>query len=96
LTPSAEESFEPKGFVYAIARSDAIKIGWSGRHPRRARLSQLQCSSPDKLQLIGTIIGTLSDEAAIHDRFAAYHIRGEWFHWNDEILTFFQNNDVLP
>jgi hypothetical protein len=57
-----------------------VKIGYVQDSPGVAsRLSTLQCGSPFRLVLERIIPGELADEAALHQRFAAYRTIGEWF-----------------
>jgi len=57
--------------------AQAIKIGYSAKPLKR--LGQLQTASPHRLALLGTIPGTPDDEDAMHGRFAAHRMEGEWF-----------------
>jgi hypothetical protein len=71
------------GCVYFIAetkgRPRRIKIGWTSRDPR-ARLSQLQVSHPDRLELLGCLPGPRQREAELHAQFASAAVGGEWFY----------------
>ena len=57
---------------------DRIKIGFSSRDVG-SRVQSLQTGSPVKLELLGTIVGDVQDEGALHQRWAKARIRGEWF-----------------
>lgn len=72
--------------LYAIQASvdGPIKLG-SARDPEQ-RLVALQIAQHDTLRLIATWEGTSRDEAALHHRFAALRIRGEWFQPAPELL----------
>jgi hypothetical protein len=85
---------ERSGFVYLVGHERAVKIGWSDRHPRGRRLSQLQSASSEKLKVLGLIVGTLSRERQLHRRFARHWIRGEWFSPAEEILAYFKEHGV--
>lgn len=69
----------PKSWVYFIRRGERgpIKIGWS-KSPV-GRLAQLQTGQEVKLVLLATAPGGSQEEAALHDRFAATRMVGEWF-----------------
>lgn len=84
----------PDGFVYLISGRDALKIGFSERHPRESRLHELQVASPDALRLAGLILGNAERERQLHRQFARYRIRGEWFANNSEILEYFRTHGV--
>lgn len=73
--------------VYFIRRASdgVIKIGVSRDVTKR--LGGLQTSTPDELSLVGTIPGDERVEAEWHARFAAAHIRGEWFRPVPDLLA---------
>ena len=71
--------------VYFIASRDALKIGFAV--DVRARLSELQTGNAHELVLVATAPGTVEDERALHRRFAAQKVRGEWFRPDTEILS---------
>lgn len=75
------------GYVYFIqSQSGHIKIGYA--KDVVARLAALQCANPEPLTLIGTVPGTRGLEVALHKRFAAHRLLGEWFTANADILQF--------
>lgn len=74
------------GFVYFIAGSGAVKIGYSSKPNQR--LQALQKSTPNSLTLLKAVPGTVADEKALHRRFATYQIRGEWFRHADELASY--------
>lgn len=51
------------------------------------RLRMLQCGTPHKLQLIGTLPARGFEEADWHREFEHLRIRGEWFEWTDELAA---------
>ena len=53
-----------------------IKIGYTTKDPL-LRLKSLQTSNPYKLELLGSMGGTLEDEAAIHREFEGDNISGD-------------------
>jgi hypothetical protein len=70
-----------QGFVYAIsADTVATKVGFTTKSPE-TRVSQLQTGTSERLELIGFVPGTHSDEQGCHRvlKKYGYHIRGEWF-----------------
>lgn len=72
--------------VYFIRSPQAIKIGIS-KNPAR-RLSVLQTSHPDRLDLVATCEGGRELERDYHLRFAAHrHGKGEWFSPHPDILA---------
>lgn len=78
-----------EGCVYFIAETKGkprrIKIGWTSRDPR-ARLSQLQVSHPDRLELLGCLPGPRERETALHIRYGSAAVGGEWFNPVSDLL----------
>jgi len=74
------------GFVYFIHGGDRIKIGYS-KEPED-RLTALQVSTADRLQIIGSIVGDQRKEKSLHDQFRHLHIRGEWFRPETDLVEF--------
>jgi hypothetical protein len=62
-----------------------VKIGIARDVARR--LSQLQSASPATLALVVAFPGDAATESAIHWRFAADRIRGEWFRESPELAA---------
>lgn len=62
----------------------AVKIG----HSRSVveRQDDIQCGNPAELILLGTVPGGRREEKRLHGRFAAYHVRREWFLAPPEVL----------
>lgn len=63
-----------------------VKIGTTRDLPRR--LQSLRCSSPSKLDLLGTISGGIDVEADLHRRWADLRSHGEWFRERWDLLRF--------
>jgi hypothetical protein len=79
------------GFVYFVQAGGSgtpIKIGWS-KYPY-ARRSGLQTGHHDKLVIVGKFPGTADDERALHRRFAALRLEGEWLRPEPELLAFIE------
>lgn len=74
--------------IYFIACpvANAVKIGVT-HNPPYHRLMSMQAGCPFELQLIGVTEGCYQDEAALHKRFAALRVRGEWFLLTDELRS---------
>lgn len=62
-----------------------IKIGFTSSSVEK-RIAQLQTGHHEKLYLLGTITGSISDEISIHKELSNYHIHGEWFESKPELL----------
>ena len=65
----------------------AIKIGVTAATPGR-RLRQIQQGMPAKCFLIAATPGGAALERALHARFAAHCIRGEWFRYTPTLWWF--------
>jgi hypothetical protein len=68
-----------KSIVYFILadRHEIIKIGYT-THLKR-RFFALQATSPARLELLATMPGDAAVEKALHDKFSAERMHGEWF-----------------
>jgi hypothetical protein len=77
------EAGEGECQVYAMRRPDTheIKIGISTNPFQRLR--DIQRCHARRLELLVVFPGTVVDEVALHERFKAHRLRGEWF---DEAL----------
>lgn len=76
-------------YFIEIAGREPIKIGFTTRTPAQ-RLSQLQVAHPLRLRLLGACDGDREMEKVLHERFAPYRIRGEWYERAPEILDFIE------
>jgi hypothetical protein len=70
--------------TYFISDGQRVKIGKSRNPP--SRLAQLQTSHAAQLTLLLSI--EEDEEKTLHQRFAAFRLRGEWFTLSPEILAF--------
>lgn len=66
--------------------TNTVKIGFTTNVDKR--LSVLQTGSPYQLQLVKVISGSPRKEKQLHQKFAEYNIRGEWFTWCDTIKNY--------
>jgi hypothetical protein len=83
--------------VYVVEREGFIKIGWTANLERRLKdLSRGSCAADGMtvgpVRLLFTIDGGRETERALHLRFAADRVQGEWFlpstamqSWIDEV-----------
>lgn len=74
--------------VYFIKCGDFIKIGESSS--LKLRLVQLQAMTPFDLELIAYAIGGRALERSLHQRFAKYRHRFEWFRYEGELATWIE------
>jgi hypothetical protein len=78
---------DPKGsYVYFIeAENGLIKIGHTASI--RERFKKLNTAVPMQLTILGLVPGDQALEFALHKRFAAHRVTGEWFQANDELRS---------
>jgi len=76
----------PPSQVYFIQCGEAVKIGRSVKPFER--VASLSTSNHQALELLATTPGSSAEEKALHKKFAAYHIKGEWFRYSAEIAKF--------
>lgn len=74
------------GFVYFLRSGEAVKIGFSTRPAER--LAALADSLPGGGEVIGCVPGSEEDELAVHERFSALRLNGEWFRADAELLSY--------
>lgn len=67
-----------------------IKIGFTGNVKKR--FTDLSRMSPVKLELIAIHDGELSDEQELHKRFDAIRDHDEWFHPEQELIDYIDQN----
>lgn len=87
------------GYVYFIFNpdSDAIKIGMAKNV--QGRLNSLQTSNAAQLELLAfikveSIKAARELEQYLHQQFAEFSLRGEWFESNPQILEYIQNKKL--
>jgi len=101
--PRRSVAFDRIAVVYFVQRHDgAVKIGFTSDLPRRLREVR---NEHGPVRRLATAPGSSVAEAALHQRFAAFRIEGEWFQPDPSILAFaaetaergwFRPDDVRP
>lgn len=61
-----------------------------------ARLETLQCGSPERLVLLGTVPGGAAVERLFHVAFARCRVGGEWFEMDDEMRAVMSEMFLTP
>ena len=83
-----------QGFIYFIAlRDEFVKIGYSTTPLKR--FSSLQVGCPYPLKLVGLIPGTKEEEAEVQEMFSSWHVRGEWYRFNNQIWDYIHDQEIL-
>jgi hypothetical protein len=90
--PTAPDMGPVAGTVYFILSetSGLIKIGYTER-PVTERLSALQISTPDRLEVIGRLSGNQALERELHSMFAGSRVSGEWFKASSDLVSFIEH-----
>jgi len=87
----AEELERAQGAVYIIRAGDdgPVKIGYVHREEAVvARLNDLQHANHERLTLIRVIPGAMRQtEKWLHRQFSSNRIRGEWFFFDERMMT---------
>ena len=80
--------------IYLISHENQfLKIGYTKNINKR--LSQLQVSSPVKLEVLHLIDGDVTIEKKLHVLFKNLRISGEWFKFDSSILEYFADKECL-
>lgn len=80
-----------EGFVYFVAdkQRGVVKIGFSVEP--MDRMATLQIGSPNKLEMLAAVKGTIQTERQFHRRFAQHRVNGEWFRLTGDLATFVES-----
>lgn len=81
--PASEHKAMNTYFIYS-PKLEAVKIGKSVDPEKRLRT--IKNGNPDELRLLGVIND--DKEKELHDRFAEYRTKGEWFSLGSRLLAF--------
>jgi DNA-binding XRE family transcriptional regulator len=80
--------------IYLISHENQfLKIGYTKNINKR--LSQLQVSSPVKLEVLHLIDGNVTIEKKLHVLFKDLRTSGEWFKFDSSILEYFADKECL-
>jgi len=88
LEQSITESTGVLVYFIESLESKKIKIGTS-KNPK-ARLKQLQTSSPSQLKILKVIPGGFPKEFQIHRKFSQSRVCGEWFEDSEELRKYIE------
>ena len=86
IVPNTAKEWRGVAGTYFIGGEDGpVKIGYSRDIGRRFRV--LQTGYPVRLFLVAVVPGGSEVERQYHRRFAAHHLRGEWFALHSDIMA---------
>lgn len=77
------------GAVYFIVckETERCKIGFTKGDPLK-RLRNMQTGAAGELRLVAAQPGNIDTERALHERFAAQNVHGEWFDVTDDLFAY--------
>lgn len=77
------------GYIYFLLseKHDAVKIGFT-RGSMEKRMKYFSTVCPYDYDVLKVIEGTMVEEHQLHKRFVKDKIRGEWFHYSDDLKHF--------
>ena len=80
------KNLRSKKYIYFIKETDSyfVKIGEAENISKR--LKALQVANPRKLILFGSVLWEHRKEREFHKKYSKYHIKGEWFKFDDKSL----------
>lgn len=73
--------------VYFVTAGPFVKIGTTNGDPA-ARIASLQTGCPYEMRMVAFVHGGRAEESVYHERFGAYHERGEWFRLEGRLAGF--------
>jgi hypothetical protein len=83
-----------RGLIYFVRVGDKVKIGFTNDVHRR--LSELQVSSPVKLEPLLILRGSAVMERALHRKFKAQRLNREWFRLDGPLAAFIRREQIRP
>jgi hypothetical protein len=84
----AKEEKKDHLYLFLNTENGSLKIGRSANV--KARLKQLNTSSPDKISCIFEIREMGMLERGLHEMFEPFRLNGEWFEYSEEIINYFK------
>ena len=79
--------------VYLLQCNEFVKIGRTGN--MIARLQNYKSSNPMQMYIIGLISGGAKEEKALQKMFDHLWVKGEWFKYDQEIVQYFTDFEVI-
>lgn len=83
----------PKSNVYFISDGEFVKIGKADDPDKR--FSSIKTSNPKPLKLLYTMKGDGKLESFLHELFADYWVRGEWFRVDGNLKEFLRRGYII-
>lgn len=90
----AEVPHNPEPVIYFLEVQHGekhIKIGRVQAGGLAARLSGIRTGCPYEITLIATVKGGKDEEAALHKKFKADRLRGEWFRRSEKLAKYLES-----
>lgn len=89
------EKCEPLVYIVQIGEDGPVKIGRSSTVALQKRVDALQSASFGQLHVRAVLSGGPELERELHDQFAEYRMRGEWFHPAGELFNKLESHPRL-
>lgn len=86
VLPPKTKRHNGKSYIYFVRSGNAVKIGISCKPSKRVK--SMATGNHGELKLLATIPGNRSREKALHRKFKAHRIKGEWFNLDPAILRY--------
>jgi len=79
-------------FVYLMHDIDQnlLKIGFT-ENPKR-RFKEIANANTNKIEFLGTIPGTKTNESNLHRKWKRFNAKLEWFNYDDDIIDYFREH----
>ena len=77
----------PESVVYFLQAGPFVKIGKASFGDVGARIEDMQTGCPYDMRILAVVPGDLKEERALHSRFSAFKVRGEWFRLEPELSS---------
>jgi hypothetical protein len=81
-------------YIIRAGLAGPVKIGKADDSNQRLR--ELQTGNHERLHLLRVVDTPFDAEPMFHERFSALRLRGEWFEFSDEMLTFVPTPKARP
>lgn len=90
----SEERQQTEGYIYFVQCGEFVKIGYTANP--NSRMSKFKTNNPYECRLVALIDGGKIIEAQMHERFAEFHHRGEWYRCGDALMSFIASLSEQP
>lgn len=79
---------QDRGHVYFLRGQNRVKIGHSS--DVRKRFETLRTACPEPVRIVKVLKGGVRVERRMHERFAEYRVKGEWFELRGRLAKYLE------